>query len=250
MSKFWLNEKVLVFASIIILLLFLGLISLFGTWMRMFLGEPEIVCPPVEIAEEKRLELEERVVYLEGLRAELAGIEVGEDGLPAMVADKDDPSCQLTLRDVHLAMGLTHHQLGNYQEAREALYATLAEDPISSFAYSILADNEKRACRYQSARDYLVKAIEFGPDNYGYWESLIDLEEEHLGADFEELHQLYAQGAEAAGTERAFMKYAYFLEDREEYGLAIQAWMALLEVDPSYEERYLPRIEWLEGKIN
>lgn len=236
MGKFWANEKFLVFSSIVLLLLFLGLIALFGSWIRILLGEPipETVCPPPEITAEQRMALEEEIRSL------------NEALIDPTIREQDD--CFLNPFNINLGLGLNHYQLGQHEESREAFTRALAEQE-EAFVYALMAENEWQACRYQEARDHLEKAIELSPQNYDHHYRLIQLERDHLGADPERLDELYAAAVAATGSDRAYRGRAYFLEKRGEYQRAADVWRALWAIDPSQEEHYRSQVEWLESKI-
>jgi len=105
MNKFWLNEKTLVFSSIILLLLFLGLVALMGAWMGALLPgvEPtscypgECLQPEIEIDEAK---LKKRIVYLDEILANLP-LETREDGSP------------ITTYDIHIEKGRIYSELND-----------------------------------------------------------------------------------------------------------------------------------------
>lgn len=248
MSKFWLNEKVLVLASIVLLLLFLGCVSLFGYLMESWLNNREtvVLCSIPKIEKEDRIALEEQASSLEDFIANFNENE--QDPETCMTIEAlEDGQCCLTLYDAWLGLGTTYYHLGRYNKAKDS-FLKASEYKEDAFVYSLLFENEWSACRYLSARSYLNKAIEIEPDNYLYWEDLIKLEKEHFGADFEELNDLYILALESSQNERAFSSYAYFLEECQRYDQAAEVWRSFLEFDPSYEDHYRPRVEWLESK--
>jgi len=93
-----------------------------------------------------------------------------------------------------------------------------------------------------------LKAIEHKPTECDYWDRLIYLEQNYFVNNFKTLNNLYALAVEAVGTERAYSNYAFFLEDQERYEEAAEVWRDFLKIDPSQEDRYRPRVEWLESK--
>jgi len=248
MSKFWLNEKILILVSIVLLFLFLGCVSLFGSWMESWLDNRETValCSIPEIKEEDRAALEKQALSLENFIDNFN--ESGQDPEICMIAEElESGQCCLALYDAWIGLGTTYYRMGQYNKAKDSFLAAM-EYKEDSFVYSLLSENEWSACRYSSARSYLGKAIEMEPDNYIYWEDLIKLEKEHFGAGFEELNDLYVLALESSQNERSFSGYAYFLEACQRYDQAAEVWRSFLEFDPSYEDHYRSRVEWLENK--
>ncbi len=257
MSKFWLNEKFLILASIILLLLFLGCVYIFDSWMESWLDNRETValCSVPGINEEERIALQEQAIYLENFIANFGENDQNPEVSSTIDNFKGD-QCGLTLYgggngltlyDAWIGLGITYYRLEQYNKARKSL-VTASQYEEDSFVYNLLSENEWAAGRYLSARSYLNKAIELEPDNYLYWEDLIRLEKEHFKADFNELNDLHILALKASQSERAFSGYAYFLEECQKYDQAAEVWRSFLEFDPSYEDHYRPRVEWLESK--
>ena len=239
MNKFWINEKTIVFSSIILLLLFLGLMALMDSWMgSLLLGTESIPAPKEDCSlpaiEIDEAELGERLIYLNGLLIDLPD-EPTEDG------------CIPTPYDIYIEIGRIHSQLNDYPKAENAFLSALSEHE-DDFVYSLLADNELRAGHYRQSKKYSLAAIDYRPDEYNYWDKLIYLEKNYLRASFKTLNSLYALAAETVGTEWAYSSHAYFLEDQEKYQEAAEVWQAFLETDPSQEDRYRSRVEWLKAK--
>lgn len=262
MNKFWLNEKIIVFLAIILLLIFLGLIFIFSFWVKETTPKPELSQIRSCLSQEEevdREELMEKLIYLEGLLAKLDGTDITECALDS--SSETDATCASDLSDeldangcipthysVYVEMGRTYYQLEEYQKSKEFLLNALSEHE-DDFVYSLLADNEWLAGHYSQSKKYMLKAIDYRPEEYDHWDRLIRLERDYLKADFNKLNSIYASAAEAVQTERAYSSYAYFLEDLEKYDQAAQVWSDFLIVNPSQEEYYRPRVEWLESKI-
>lgn len=240
MPKIRFSENLLILVSVVILLLFMGLIILLGSFIKMFLGEgpEEVVCPEIQLEEAARVDLEQQAALLLKLHQ-------GEE-LPEAEAALIDSSC-LHDDNIALALGFTYYQLGDYQSAKDFLSLALIERD-DSFVYDLMAQNELRHCRYQQAREYLLTALDRRPSEYSYWEKLINLEKKHLQADDRRLAELYQQGIEASGDWRAFTLYARFLEGRERYREAADVWTKALVAHPQYQEHYGSRVDWLRAK--
>lgn len=240
MPKIRFNETLLIVISVVILLLFMGLIILFGSFMKMFLGEiPEpVACPEIKVTEEERTNLEKQA----GL---LLKLYQGEE-LSSEETELVNESC-LHDYNITLALGLTYYELGEYQPAKDFFSLALTERE-DAFIYDLMAQNELRHCHYQLAREYLLTALDRRPSEYSYWEKLINLEQKHFQADDQRLADLYQQGIEASGDQRSFTLYARFLEEREEYQEAANVWADLLVLHPQYQDHYGSRVEWLRAK--
>lgn len=239
MSEIKFNETLLVFISICILLVFAGVIIIFGAFVQLFISEQSLsACPEIQLAEETKENLEGQAELLLKLynRQELTAEET------ALVN-------QTCLQDynITLALGMTYLELGQYRPARDFLSLALTERE-DAFIYDLMAQNEMAHCRYRPAREYLLMALEQQPEDYRYWERLINLEKNHLRANDQQLADLYQQGIEASGDHRAFRLYARFLEDKNRYQAAADVWTDLLVAYPQYQEYYESRIDWLRSK--
>lgn len=260
MNKFWFKEKTIIFLAIILLLIFLGLIFIFSLWInkspRPELSQIETCFSSKEGLDEE--ELTGRLVYLEELLVDLDGTDAAKcvsnssDEIDAACADLsnelDENGCIPTYYSVYVEMGRTYYRLGEYQKAKEFLLKALSEHE-DDFVYSLLADNEWLAGNYSQSKKYMLEAIDYRPEEYDHWDRLIKLEKNYLMADFEKMNDLYALSIENVQTERAYSSYAYFLEELEKYDQAAQVWSDFLVANPSQEEYYRPRVEWLKSKI-
>ncbi len=250
MSKFWLNEKVLVLCSILILLLFLGFIALFDSWMKIILAKLETAeCPTVQVNPADRIMLEDQIAVLIKSLDDISDQPDRASDACFFVSDGGGSECRLTVYDIYLALGLAHYRLGRDQEARDYLYLAL-EEKQEPFIYGLLVENEWQACRYKAARNYLLKAIELDPGDYHSWQKLIRLEKEHFRADFKRLRFLYSQAVEAVNDEVAFTGYAHFLEENRHYSEAADLWQLFVEQNPVHRDLYQPQIDRLRSKIN
>ncbi len=240
MSKIRFNENLLVLVSVVVLLLFMGLILLLGSFIKMFLGEApeEVVCPEIQITEEERANLEQQATWLLKLHQGEALAEEEAALINSSCLDDDN---------IALALGFTYYQLGDYQPAKDFLSLALIERD-DSFVYDLMAQNELRHCHYQQAREYLLTALDRRPSEYSYWEKLINLEKKHFQADDQRLAELYQQGIEASDDWRAFTLYAHFLEGQEKYQEAADVWTGALVAHPQYQEHYGSRVDWLRAK--
>ncbi|MDZ7726434.1 MAG: tetratricopeptide repeat protein [Candidatus Campbellbacteria bacterium] len=151
----------------------------------------------------------------------------------------------------YMIIGNASARIGDLRAARSAYENAIeyTEDPQE--AIRAIYDMEAEAENYDRARDVLVEATENHPENFAYWNLLIELEKNQFDVGGEELKARIEQAIEA--TDRAtgsLVTYAYYLEDQGEFEEALQYWQEAAALNPQYDAIYAEQIARLEALIN
>ncbi|MBP5330083.1 MAG: tetratricopeptide repeat protein [Spirochaetaceae bacterium] len=133
--------------------------------------------------------------------------------------------------------GQACYYLGDFDEAKAAFKSILSISPKEDIAYSYLAKVDAETGDYDTAIEYILKAIEYNPDYYNYWIDYGDYL--RFSTKYEEAAKVFSKAIEIDPD--YFLGYLYrggMYEYTEKYDEALADYKKVVSLNPQYYYAY------------
>lgn len=148
----------------------------------------------------------------------------------------------------YIILANSYNRIGDNKKAREAYLNAIRYSENPEVDYSNLIAREESNGNYKEARTILENAIKENPENFAYWNLLIELEKDHFDLAGDALEKKIEEAITA--TDRSIgslVTYAFFLEEKQDYAKALEYWRELSANNPDFQSFYDEEIARLEA---